>query len=104
MRPSSVLAALALALVAAPAGSAHVTVQPERVEPDSEPVLTFALPNEGTSDVIRLVVAAPAGVAFEQAEAKPGWRVRLRDDRVAWEGRLAPGRLATFAVSTSVGP
>ena len=103
MRPSPLLAALAAALALAPAAVAHVSVQPDRVDAGSAPVLTFALPNELESDVVELRIEAPGGVTFAQVAAEPGWRVSSDADTVTWRGRLAPGRLATFAVHASLG-
>jgi hypothetical protein len=39
------LVVVLLALVAAPAAAAHVTIAPDRVAAGSTPILTFAVPN-----------------------------------------------------------
>jgi uncharacterized protein YcnI len=97
-------AAAVIALAAARPVDAHITVSPGRATPGSEATLTFTVPNE-TFDPRRptridaVTVVPPRGVRVGQAEAKPGWTMRVSGRGVSWSGgSILYGQYATFGL------
>ncbi|GAA4157087.1 YcnI family protein [Gryllotalpicola daejeonensis] len=122
-----VVASVALALVAAPAADAHVTVGASSAEAGGYSVLTFRVPTESaTAGTVSLTVQLPTDHPFTSVSYQPlpGWSAKLvtsrlpkplKDDdgntitsavtQVVWtatDGGLAPGQFGQFPLS--VGP
>jgi hypothetical protein len=87
------------ALAVAPPALAHTTVSPERIPPDSESRLTFAVPNEGSAP-FREVRIDLSAFELEAVESIPGWRVTRTAHGAVWTGGSIPvGVFATFSVT-----
>src|ERR671922_813126 len=80
------MAALAVAVTAAPAW-AHEEINP-RTFPSGQPAfLTLTAANEASADLVRIVLRAPAGLAFGEATRSPaGWSATTGDDTITWTG------------------
>jgi periplasmic copper chaperone A len=120
--PRLTVAAIALALVAAPAAAAHVTVNPRDAPADSFARFAVRVPNEQESaDTIAVSVKLPEGLSDVAFQAKPGWKRTVTmaklakpitvegetvTDRVAtvtWSGgSIAPGEFDEFGISAHV--
>jgi periplasmic copper chaperone A len=120
--PRLTIGAIALALVAAPAAAAHVTVNPREAEADSFARFAVRVPNEKeTGNTIAVTVQLPEGLSDVAFQAKPGWTrsvtmAKLANpitvegetvtDRVAtvtWRGgAIAPGEFDEFGISAHV--
>jgi uncharacterized protein YcnI len=121
------VASIALALVAAPAADAHVTVGASSTTAGGYSVLTFRVPTESAAaSTVSLTVQLPTDPPFTSVSYQPvaGWSAKLvtsklptplKDDdgnaitsavtQVVWTatgGGLAPGQFGQFALS--VGP
>ena len=85
-------AAAALMLFAAVA-SAHVTVSPAESSTGAWETYTLKVPSEKDIATVQVDLRIPAGAAFKQYEASPGWDVTIDGDKVSWtasgEGILA---------------
>lgn len=123
MKKTTILLALAGALVAVPAASAHVTVNPNEVPADSFSRFAVRVPNETPdADTTKVTVKLPANVSFVSFQPKPGWTrtvtmvklanpvtndegetVTERIDTVTWQGgTIAPGEFEEFGMSAKV--
>jgi uncharacterized protein len=120
--PRLTVGAIAIALVAAPAAAAHVTLNPRDAEADSFARFAVRVPNERPSaDTIAVSVKLPEGLSDVAFQAKPGWRRTVTmaklakpitvegetvTDRVAavtWSGgSIAPGEFDEFGISAHV--
>jgi uncharacterized protein len=112
----------AIALVAAPAAAAHVTMNPDAVPADSFARFAIRVPNEQESaDTVKLTVQLPADVTFVSFQPKPGWKrtvtmakldtpvtvegetVSERVATVTWlGGKIAPGEFEEFGMSAKM--
>lgn len=79
-------ALLAIAATGAPAW-AHEEINP-RTFPSGQPTfLTLTAANEASADLVRIVLKAPAGLAFGGATRSPaGWSAAATDDTITWTG------------------
>jgi periplasmic copper chaperone A len=118
----AILVTAAGALLAAPAASAHVTVNPDEVPADSFARLTVRVPTERPEAATTTVtVRLPQGLHFVSFQPKPGWartvitekldppatvfgeRISERIATVTWTGgRIAPGEFDEFGLSAKV--
>ena len=112
----------AAALVAAPAASAHVTVNPNQAAAGSFARFDIRVPNEeADADTVKLTVQLPEGLNFTSFQPKAGWtrtvtKVKLAqpvesDDgpvteriaTVTWSGgKIGPGEFDEFGFSAQV--
>jgi uncharacterized protein YcnI len=108
-----ILLAAVVALVAASAAQAHVTVNPDTAKAGSFSRFAIRVPNErDAAATIRLTVQLPAGLDFVSFQVKPGWRrtVTRSGDRitsVTWtatrsDARIRPGEFDEFGLSARV--
>jgi uncharacterized protein YcnI len=123
MRKSLTLLALGTALVAVPAASAHVTLNPNEVAAGSFSRFAVRVPNERpNADTTKVVVELPEGLAFVSFQPKPGWTRTVSTEKLAnpvtndegetvteriatvtWEGgKIAPGEFDEFGMSAKV--
>ena len=123
MKRTPILLLLAGALLAVPAASAHVTVNPRTVQADSFARLAIRVPDEAEdAQTIKVTVQLPASVSFVSFQPKPGWKrtvtmmklakpitndegetVTERISTVTWEGgQIAPGEFDEFGLSAKV--
>jgi uncharacterized protein YcnI len=123
MKKTPILLALVGALLAVPAASAHVTVNPNEVPADSFSRFAIRVPNETEdTDTTKITVQLPASVSFVSFQPKPGWKrtatmvklakpitndegetVTERIATVTWEGgQIAPGEFDEFGLSAKV--
>ena len=95
---------LLAALVAAPAATPQITLEP--VEAPAGSVVPFVLrvTNERRSaSIVKVVLRLPQGLASVRFQPKPGWKRTVttvnRTTAVAWEGgKIAPGEFDEFAL------
>jgi uncharacterized protein YcnI len=123
MKKRLLLLVLVGALLAVPAASAHITVNPNTVPVDSFSRFAVRVPNETPdTDTTKIVLKLPANLSFVSFQPKPGWTrsvttvklakpvtndegepVTERIDTVTWEGgRIAPGEFDEFGISAKV--
>jgi uncharacterized protein YcnI len=123
MKKTPILLVLAGALLAVPAASAHVTVNPRTVPADSFARFAVRVPDEAEdAQTIKITVQLPESVSFVSFQPKPGWKrsvtmvkldkpitndegetVTERISTVTWEGgRIAPGEFDEFGLSAKV--
>jgi uncharacterized protein len=123
MKKTPILLVLAGALLAVPAASAHVTVNPNEVPADSFSRFAIRVPNETEdTETTKITVQLPASVSFVSFQPKPGWKrtatmvklakpitndegetVTERIATVTWEGgQIAPGEFDEFGMSAKV--
>ena len=122
MKRTLTLLAIAGALVGVPAASAHVTINPNEVPPDSFSRFALRVPNErSNAETTKIVVRLPKGLFFVSFQPKPGWKRtmtmekldppvelfgEMQTERVAtvtWEGgTIAPGEFDEFGISAKV--
>ena len=123
MKKIPLLLVLAGALLAVPAASAHVTVNPNEVAADSFARFAIRVPNETEdADTTNVTVQLPASVSFVSFQPKPGWKrsvtmvklakpitndegetVTERISTVTWDGgQIAPGEFDEFGMSAKV--
>src|SRR5258706_13321962 len=89
----SVVATLvAVAGVAAPA-LAHEEINPKTFPTGQPTFFTLSAANEETANLVKIVLHAPAGLAFGSTTRTPtGWSVTRTDDTVTWTGgAVKPG-------------
>ena len=121
MKRTTILLALA-ALLAAPAASAHVTVNPNEVPADSFARFDVRVPTERpNASTTKVVLQLPPGLFFVSFQPKPGWTRTTttetldppvevfgeeQTERIAtvtWEGgTIAPGEFDEFGLSAKV--
>jgi uncharacterized protein YcnI len=123
MKKTPVLLVLTGALLAVPAASAHVTVNPRSVQADSFARFAIRVPDEAEdAQTVKVTVQIPANVSFVSFQPKPGWErsvtmvklakpitndegetVTERIDTVTWQGgEIAPGEFDEFGMSAKV--
>ena len=122
MTKTTMLAPVVAALVAAPAASAHVTVNPSKVPADSFARFVVRVPNEEKSaDTTRVSVQLPKNLLFVSFQPKSGWTrtqttakldrpVTVGDDTVSeriatvtWSGgKIGPGEFDEFGLTAKV--
>jgi len=93
---SAAVAALALA---APA-SAHLSIDPPKVETGQLVDLVFSIPNEDDpSPVDHVTLGIPPDFDLDDAEAKPGWVQSRTGQAVTWSGGSIPkGEFGRFSI------
>jgi uncharacterized protein YcnI len=116
------LLVLAGALLAVPAASAHVTLNPSEVPADSFSRFAVRVPTERPdADTTKVVLQLPEGLFFVSFQPKPGWKRTVtmeqldppvevfgeeQTERIAtvtWEGgTIAPGEFDEFGLSAKV--
>ncbi len=83
---AAAVAALAVVATAAPA-LAHEEINPRTVPTGQPAFLTLTAANEASVDLLRIVLRAPAGLAFGEATRSPtGWSAAATDDSITWTG------------------
>ncbi len=83
---SVVATLLAVAGVAAPA-LAHEEINPKTFPTGQPTFFTLSAANEETANLVKIVLHAPAGLAFGSTTRTPtGWSVTRTDDTVTWTG------------------
>jgi uncharacterized protein YcnI len=122
MKPKLMLVMAAAALVAAPAASAHVTVNPSKVAADSFARFDVRVPNERADvDTTKVTLKVPDGLVFVSFQPKPGWTRSVTMKKLAkpvtvegeavseqvatvtWSGgTIAPGEFDEFGLSAKV--
>ena len=122
MRTKTISTAAAAALLAAPAASAHVTVNPNKVPANSFARFDVRVPNEQEdAHTTKVTVRLPDGLLFTSFQPKPGWTrtvtmaklanpvtsddgtVTERVATVTWSGgKIAPGEFDEFGFSAKV--
>ena len=123
MKKPLLLLVLAGALLAVPAASGHITLNPNSVPVDSFSRFAVRVPNERPdADTTKVVLRLPEGLSFVSFQPKPGWTrtvtmeklakpvtnddgetVTDRIDTVTWEGgKIAPGEFDEFGLSAKV--
>jgi hypothetical protein len=95
-------AAASVALVAAAAARAHVTVTPAFLEAGEAVTVSVEAPNERASHPMTvLALTLPPGLRAEPdgQPVTPGWRLRADGDRATWSGgSLAPDATQQFSL------
>src|SRR4029079_18782343 len=88
------------ALVFASAASAHLSIDPKRVQPSAEVDLVFSVPNEDDAvGVDHVTLGIPTDFQLDDAEAKPGWTQSRTGQAITWSGGLIPRhQFATFSI------
>ena len=87
------LAVGASVLLHAGVASAHEEITPSTV-PTGKPVFfSLSAANESTADLVKVTLAAPAGVDFGATTREPaGWTVNRTDQAITWTGgAIKPG-------------
>jgi uncharacterized protein len=122
MKKTLTLLLLAGALLAVPAASAHVTLNPSEVPADSFSRFAIRVPNERpNADTTKVVMQLPPGLFFVSFQPKPGWTRTITTEKldppvevfgepqtervatVTWEGgKIAPGEFEEFGMSVKV--
>ena len=100
----TLVAAVAVALIASAVASAHAIVLPAASRPADLQRYTLTVPNERDVPTISVALQVPAGISFFLVETAPGWTVSIHktDGHVAvvrWTGGAIPvDGFATFRV------
>jgi uncharacterized protein YcnI len=109
-------------LLAVPAASAHVTLNPDKAASDSFMRFAIRVPTERPdADTTKVTVQLPEGLFFVSFQPKPGWtrtvtteqldppaevfgdKVTERISSVTWEGgKIAPGEFDEFGMSVKL--
>ena len=97
---SSLVISACSALVLAGAASAHVSLDPQRVDTGADVDLVFSVPNEDDAvGVDHVTLGIPADFDLDDAEAKPGWTQSRTGQAITWSGGLIPkGQFARFTI------
>jgi uncharacterized protein YcnI len=97
---SSLVISISSALVFASVASAHLSIDPHRVDTGAEVDLVFSVPNEDDAvGVDHVTLGIPADFDLDDAEAKPGWTQSRTGQAVTWSGGLIPkGQFARFTI------
>jgi uncharacterized protein YcnI len=95
---SSLAVSVCCGLVFAAAASAHVSVDPSRIETGSLVDLVFDAPNEDDAfGVDHVTIGVPPQFALDDGEAKQGWTQSRTRTSITWSGgRIPKGQFATF--------
>src|SRR4051794_9065396 len=90
-------AATLLVLLAGPA-SAHEEINPKVVSTGAPTFLTLTAANETKTDITKVVLTAPKGIAFGEATKSPsGWTAAPTPTAITWSGgKIAPEAFDTF--------
>ena len=103
LRPVVVAALVGAAIAgwAAPA-RAHEEIAPKAFPVGQSVFLTLSTANESSTDVVRIVLRAPAGLALGAATRSPtGWAAAVSGNTITWTGgALKPGTFETFGFET----
>jgi uncharacterized protein YcnI len=96
----SLLVISACSLLFAGSASAHLSIDPQRVQTGAEVDVVFSVPNEDDAvGVDHVTLGIPADFDLDDAEAKPGWTQSRTGQAITWSGGLIPkGQYATFAI------
>src|SRR5436190_1112001 len=98
-RPTALVAAAAmfLLLLAAPAWG-HEEINPKTVSTGTPTFLTLTAANETKSDITKVVLTAPKGIALGATTKSPsGWTAAATTTAITWSGgKVAPGAFETF--------
>jgi hypothetical protein len=91
-RLTTCVLAVATVLLHAGAASAHEEITPASVPTGKPAFLVLSAANEAKVDLVRLILTAPAGLAFGATTREPpGWTVSRTDQLVSWSaGALKP--------------
>ena len=99
-RAISVCSALAVALAAAGAASAHVIPTPNYIPSEGTERISFSGLNERERPMTGFTLTAPAGLEIEHAHPVPGWTEQWSASKATWTGGpLAPAANATFGLT-----
>jgi uncharacterized protein len=122
MKKTLTLLAVCAGLVAVPAASAHVTVNPDEAAADSFARFAVRVPTERpNASTTKVTVRLPNGLFFVSFQPKPGWKRTVTTEKldppvelfgemqteriatVTWEGgKIAPGEFDEFGFSAKV--
>jgi uncharacterized protein YcnI len=97
---SSLAISVCSALVFTGAASAHLSLDPAKVQQGQAVDLTFSVPNEDDAvGVDHVTLGIPADFDLDDAEAKPGWTQSRTGQAITWSGGNIPkGEYATFSI------
>jgi len=97
------LGAVLAAALGVGVASAHVSVTPARVPPNSSQTFTLRVPTEREAPTIRLRVEFPTELTVSRFQPKPGWTREIERDSAnriiaaTWSGgKIAPGEFDDF--------
>jgi len=90
----------ACSLLFASSASAHLSIDPQRVQTGAEVDVVFSVPNEDDAiGVDHVTLGIPADFDLDDAEAKPGWTQSRTGQAITWSGGNIPkGEYATFSI------
>jgi uncharacterized protein YcnI len=103
----ALLIAAAVALVAAPAASAHVQVRPALAAPGDPVLFQVIVPNEKDAKTVEVTLQMPKDVLPFSFEEPEGWTRENKEgsdgslESVTWKGELAEDGFARFAFLAS---
>jgi uncharacterized protein YcnI len=103
----ALLAASAVALVAAPAASAHVQVRPALAAPGDPVLFQVIVPNEKDAHTVEVTLQVPKDVIPFSFEEPDGWTRENKEgadgslETVTWKGELAEDGFARFSFLAS---
>jgi uncharacterized protein YcnI len=127
MQRTTVLAAVAVSALAAPAAAeAHVTLQPSTAPAGAYTVENVRVPNErDNASTVKVDVQLPPGFIEVSYQARPGWTAKVTKEKLAKpvqtddgpvneevrritftghgaQGRIAPGQFMDFPLSVQI--
>lgn len=122
LKQKTFLFILAVALLAVPAASAHVRLNPSEVPADSFSRFDIRVPNERpNAATTKVTVRLPKGLFFVSFQPKPGWKRTVKMEKleppvelfgtkltervveVTWSGgTIAPGEFDEFGMSAKM--
>src|ERR1041385_5275552 len=90
--------ALAAVLLPASAAGAHEEINPTTFSTGQPPFFALSAADETEADLVKVVLHAPAGVAFGETTREPaGWAVSRSEDTITWSGgRVKPDHFDTW--------
>lgn len=103
----ALLAATAVALIAAPAASAHVQVRPALAAPGDPVLFQVIVPNEKDAHTVEVTLQIPKDVLPFSFEEPDGWTRENKEgpdgslETVTWKGKLAEDGFARFSFLAS---
>ena len=103
----ALLVAAAVALVAAPAASAHVQVRPALAAPGDPVLFQVIVPNEKDAKTVEVTLQIPKDVLPFSFEEPEGWTRENQEgsdgslESVTWKGELAEDGFARFSFLAS---
>ncbi|HEX9350770.1 MAG TPA: YcnI family protein [Gaiellaceae bacterium] len=103
----TLVAAVAVGLVVAPAAATHVTVNPDRVLGGSLNRFEILVPNEKEVPTVKVTVQLPNGLEKVTFQPKAGWKRSVRSAQgrtvVTWSGgQIGAEEFEEFALSAQV--